>query len=81
MVSQDKFDHRQMNIILHKIMIKMEEPVYIQQFKIPDAHQEEVKKHCAESLKLGIIQPDHNKFNTSIFANGQEKRTKCQQSH
>ena len=40
----------------------------VKQFKIPDAHMEEVEKHVVEWLKLGVIEPARSKYNSLIFA-------------
>jgi len=56
------------NQILHEITFKTEEPIYIKQFKIPDAPREEVEKYVAKWLKMGLIQPAHGTFNSQIFA-------------
>ena len=42
--------------------------VYVKQFKIPDAHRQEVEKHVLEWLKLGVIQPARSRYNSPIFA-------------
>jgi hypothetical protein len=42
---------------MHEIALKTEEPIYVRQFKIPDAHRQEAKQHVLEWLKLGVIQP------------------------
>jgi hypothetical protein len=30
---------------MHEIALKTEEPIYIKQLRIPDAHQKEVERH------------------------------------
>ena len=67
-VSQHKFDLGRTDTLLHEISLKSEEPVYVKQFKIPDAHRVEVEKHVNEWLKMGVIQPARSKFNSPIFA-------------
>jgi len=67
-VSQHKFDLGRTDTLLHEISLKSEEPVYVKQFKIPDAHRVEVEKHVSEWLKMGVIQPARSKFNSPIFA-------------
>jgi hypothetical protein len=52
---------------MHDISLKSKEPVYVKQFKIPDAHREQVQKHVTEWLKLGVVQPTRSKFNSTIF--------------
>jgi hypothetical protein len=42
-VSQDKFDLSRTDTLMHEIALKTEEPIYIKQFKIPDAHRKEVE--------------------------------------
>ena len=66
-ISAHKYDLGRTETLLHEISLKTEEPVYVKQFKIPDAHREEVEKHVAEWLKLGVVQPARSKFNSPIF--------------
>jgi hypothetical protein len=40
------------NSILDKIALKIQEPIYIKQFKIPDAHRKEVKDMCLSGSSL-----------------------------
>ncbi len=56
-VSQNKFDLGPTDTLMHKIALKTQEPIYVKQFKIPDAHRQEVVKNVLEWLKLGVIQP------------------------
>ena len=44
-VSQDKFNLGRTDTLMHEIALKTEEPIYIKQFRIPDAHQKEVERH------------------------------------
>jgi hypothetical protein len=67
-ISQDKFDLGITDTLMHEIASKTAEPIYIKQFKIPDAHCKEVKKHVLEWLKLGVIQPARSHYNSPIFA-------------
>jgi hypothetical protein len=67
-VSQDKFDLGRTDTLMHEIALKTEEPIYIKQFKIPDAHRKEVERHVLEWLKLGAIQPARSRYNSPIFA-------------
>ena len=52
---------------MHDIDLRSKEPVYVKQFKIPEAHWQEVKCHVTEWLKLGTVQPALSKFNSPIF--------------
>ncbi len=56
-VSQNKFDLGHTDTLMHEIVLKTPEPIYVKQFKIPDAHRQEVERHVLEWLKLCVIQP------------------------
>jgi len=51
----------------HDIELKTKEPIYIKQFKIPEAHMTEVKNQLLEWLKLGVVEPCRSKYNSPIF--------------
>ncbi len=55
------------NTVLHKLFMKMEEPVYVKQFKIAEAHQNYLQDQVQEWLKLGIIQPSNSRYNSLVF--------------
>jgi hypothetical protein len=65
--SEHKYDLGQTETLIHDISQKSEEPVYVKQFKIPDAHREQIEKHMTEWLKLGVVQPSRSIFNSPIF--------------
>jgi hypothetical protein len=67
-VSQNKFDLGRTDTLMHEIVLKTPEPIYVKQFKILDAHQQEVKRHVLEWLKLSVIQPARSRYNSPIFA-------------
>jgi hypothetical protein len=67
-ISQDKFDLGRTDTLMLDIALKISEPIYVKQLKIPDAHRKEVKKHVLEWLKLGVIQPAQSRYNSPIFA-------------
>ena len=67
-ISQHKFDLGRASTLMHDIELRTNEPVYVKQFKIPDAHRQEVERHVAEWLKLGVVQPARSKYNSPIFA-------------
>ena len=66
-ISEDRFDLGRCRTDLHEITLKTEEPIFVKQFKILDAHMEEVEKHVIEWLKLGVIEPARSKYNSPIF--------------
>ena len=51
----------------HDIELKTKEPIYVKQFKIPEAHMSEVKNQLTEWLKLGVVEPCRSKYNSPIF--------------
>jgi hypothetical protein len=67
-ISEHKYDWGKTETLMHDITLKSEEPVYVKQFKIPDAHCQQVEQHVTEWLKLGVVQPSRSKFNSPIFA-------------
>ncbi len=67
-VSQNKFALGRTDTLMHEIVLKTAEPIYVKQFKIPDAHRQEVEHHVLEWLKLGVIQPARSQDNSPIFA-------------
>jgi len=67
-ISQDKFDLGRTDTLMHEIALKTQEPIYVKQFKIPDAQHTELERHVLEWLKLGVIQPALSRYNSPIFA-------------
>lgn len=51
----------------HDIELRTKEPIYVKQFKIPEAHMSEVKNQLTEWLKLGVVEPCRSKYNSPIF--------------
>jgi hypothetical protein len=47
--------------------MKTEEPVYVKQFKIPEAHHHYLQDQVREWLRLGIIQPSRSRYNSPVF--------------
>ena len=56
-ICRHKFDLGRKETLLHEILLKTDEPIYVKQFRIPDVHRDEVKKHVTEWLKMGVVQP------------------------
>jgi len=67
-ISRHRFDLGRTDTLMHEIALKTEEPIYVKQFRIPDAHREEVEKHVNEWLKMGVVQSTRSKYNSPIFA-------------
>jgi hypothetical protein len=51
----------------HKIHLKMQDPVYRKQFKIPEAHQQFMELTLDEWLKLGAVKRSNSLYNSPIF--------------
>ncbi len=67
-VSQDKFDLGRTDKLMQEILLETAEPIYVKQFKILDAHRQEVECHVLKGLKGSVIQPTHSRYNSPIFA-------------
>ena len=65
--SLDKNDIGLCNLVQHKLTMKTPEPVFVKQFKIPEAHQHYLHEQIREWLKLGIIEPSRSKYNSPLF--------------
>ena len=61
-------DSGRTDTLMHEIALKTEEPIYVKQFKIPDAHRKEVERHVLKWLKLRVIQPARSRYNSPILA-------------
>jgi hypothetical protein len=59
-LSLSKSDLGFCDTVLHKLFMKTEEPVYVKQFKILEAHQSYLQEQVRERLRLGIIQPSRS---------------------
>jgi len=55
-------------LLLHDNELKSKEPIFVKQFRIPNAYQDKVEKHVQEWLKLGVVEPAWSKFNSPLFA-------------
>jgi hypothetical protein len=47
--------------------MKTEEPIYVKQFKIPEAHHHYLQEQVREWLRLRIIQPSRSRYNSPVF--------------
>jgi hypothetical protein len=65
--SLEKSDLGRSNTLLHEIHLKTPEPIYVKQFKIPEAHQDYLQEQVKEWLKLGIIQSSRSRYNSPLF--------------
>ena len=70
--SRSKQDLGRSNTLQHEIQLRTKEPVYVKQFKIPDAHREVIEKHVKEWLALGIVEPARSRYNSPMFCVGKK---------
>jgi len=62
-----KDDLGKANNFKHKIFTKSNEPIFQNQYPIPDTHHEYLEKQVQEWLKLGIVQPSTSRYNSPMF--------------
>ena len=66
-VSNNKYDLGKCTTSMMDIELKSQEPIYIKQFRIPEAQRQSVQDYVEELLKLGVVRPSKSKFNSPIF--------------
>jgi hypothetical protein len=66
-LSIDNYDLGLAKDFKHKIHLKMQDPVYRKQFKIPEAHQQFMELTLDEWLKLGAVKRSNSLYNSPIF--------------
>ena len=66
-ISNSLFDTGRSQTVAHDIQLKKQDPIYLKQFRIPEAQREAVQKHVEELLKLGVVRPSRSKFNNPIY--------------
>ncbi len=66
-LSIDKYNLGLAKDFKHKIHLKMQDPVYQKQFKIPEAHHQFIEQTLDEWLKLGVVKRSNSLYNSPIF--------------
>ena len=66
-ISEHKYDLGRCETFKHDIQLKDNEPVYIKQFRIPEAQRKYVEDYVKELLKLGVVRPTRSKYNSPLF--------------
>ena len=66
-ISANKYDLGKCSTAMHDIELKSKEPIYIKQFRIPEAQRKAVETHVEKLLKLGVIRPSRSKYNSPIL--------------
>jgi hypothetical protein len=73
-ISMDKYDLGLARNYKHKIHLKNENPVYMKQFKIPEAHHNFIEQTLEEWLKLGVVRRSDSLYNSPIFCVPKKQR-------
>ena len=65
--AKDKYDLGFSDKVSHKINMKTPQPVYVKQFRIPDAYEEVILAHVAEWQKQSVIEECSSRYNSPVF--------------
>jgi hypothetical protein len=65
--AKDKYDLGFSDAVSHKINMKNSQPVYIKQFRIPDAHQDVILDHIKEWQNKNVIEECSSPYNSPVF--------------
>ena len=65
--AEDKYDLGFSDAVSHKINMKNNQPIYIKQFRIPDAHQEVILQHIDEWQNKKVIEECSSPYNSPVF--------------
>ena len=65
--SDDKYDLGRTNVMEHTVHLKDSAPVYVKQFRLPEAHRSVLLQHLQNWIKLGVVSPSKSHYNSPIF--------------
>jgi hypothetical protein len=65
-ISKSLIDTGRSQTMAHDIQLKKQDPIYMKQFRIPEAQRKAVQKHVEDLLKLRVVRPSRSKFNNPI---------------
>ena len=65
--SKDKYDIGHVKVMPARIRMKTEEPIYVKQFRLPLAHQQEIRDYCEKLLKAGVLENSQSPYNAPVF--------------
>ena len=65
--AKDKYDLGFSDRVSHKINMKTAQPVYVKQFRIPDAYEEVILNHVEEWKKQSVIEECCSPYNSPVF--------------
>ena len=64
--SRNKDDLGRANNFEHEIHLKNKEPTFVKQFKIPEAHRDQLEAQIKEWQKIGVVEPTNSRYNSPI---------------
>ncbi len=73
--AKDKYDLGFSEAVSHKINMKNNQPIFIKQFCIPDAHQEVILEHINEWQNKKVIEECSSPYNSPVFCVPKRRRT------
>ena len=65
--AKDKYDIGFSDAVSHKIHMKNNKPIFIKQFRIPDAHQDVILDHINEWQNKQVIEECSSPYNSPVF--------------
>ena len=65
--AKDKYDLGFSDAVSHKINMKNNQPIFVKQFRIPDAHQEVILEHINEWQNKKVIEECSSPYNSPVF--------------
>ena len=65
--AKDKFDLGFSDKVTHKINMKTPQPVYVKQFRIPEAYESVILDHVTEWQKQHVIEECSSPYNSPVF--------------
>ena len=65
--SMNEYDLGRCNSYTHSVQMKDDEPVFVQQFRVPEAHRQKIVEHVNELLKLNVLTHSISKYSSPIF--------------
>ena len=65
--SSSKMDLGQAHDMEHKVELKDNDPVFVQQFRLPQQHLQTIKENVVGWLQAGVIEPAISRYNSPIF--------------
>jgi Reverse transcriptase (RNA-dependent DNA polymerase) len=66
-ISLDKYDLGLAKDFMHRIHLKVDQPIFRKQFNLPEAHTQFIKQSLDEWLKLGVVRQSNSSNNSPIF--------------